>query len=88
MQTKKIIGIALCAALVSSMAAISVSARDTMDDGEGKTYFDGDTMYYTIGVTEDDQTKFIFERQKDQHPSDRQSQWIIQIKSRSFTVDF
>lgn len=32
----------------------------------GKTYFDGDTMYYTIGVTEDDQTKFIFERQKDQ----------------------
>ena len=47
MQTKKIIGIALCAALVSSMAAISVSARDTMDDGEGKTYFDGD---HTLGI--------------------------------------
>ena len=46
MQTKKILGIALAAALVGSMATVAVSAREAMDDGEGATYFDT----HTIGI--------------------------------------
>ena len=46
MQTRKIIGIALVAALVGSMAAVSVSARDQMEAGEEAEYFDS----HTIGI--------------------------------------
>ena len=46
MQTKKILGIALAAALVGSMATVAVSARDAMDAGEEATYFDS----HTIGI--------------------------------------
>ena len=51
MQTKKILGIALAAALVSSMAVVSVSARDAMEDGEGATYFDNHTIGIVGGMT-------------------------------------
>jgi hypothetical protein len=44
MYKKKIIGIALIAAMVSSMAAVSVSARDSFDDGEIDTYFENHTL--------------------------------------------
>ena len=46
MQTKKILGIALAAALVGSMATVAVSAREAMDDSEVATYFDN----HTIGI--------------------------------------
>ena len=46
MYKKKIIGIALIAAMVSSMAAVSVSARDAFDAGEIDTYFEN----HTIGI--------------------------------------
>ena len=46
MYKKKIIGIALIAAMVSSMAAVSASARDAFDDGEIDTY----TENHTFGI--------------------------------------
>ena len=46
MYKKKIIGIALIAAMVSSMAATSVSARDFIPDDEVADYFSN----HTIGV--------------------------------------
>ena len=46
MQTKKIIGIALAAALVGSMATIAVSARDFVPDDEMANY----TKNHTFGI--------------------------------------
>ena len=46
MYKKKIIGIALIAAMVSSMAAVSVSARDAFDAGEIDTYFEKSRCSY------------------------------------------
>ena len=51
MQTKKIIGVALVAGLVSTMAAVSVAARDEIPADEVATYFNNHKIGIVGGFT-------------------------------------